>query len=109
MALLNLLSEVRFAHRSGKLMSPRLVPMLRVVDGGGEPKSREARAADDPRGEPIVARHGDEEAMTELLRSSVATRPDPPADLAARAAHGDEIAMRELLRSIATSLLAAVP
>jgi RNA polymerase sigma-70 factor (ECF subfamily) len=82
--------------------------MLRVVDGGGEPKSREARTGDDSGGEPVIARHGDEAAMTELLRAAVPARPDPLADLAARAAHGDEVAMRELLRSIATSLLAAV-
>ena len=107
MALLRLVSEVRFPKRSGKLMRPRLVPMLRVVDGGGEPKAREQRTGDDAP-EPSALRHGDEAAMTELLRVSVAPRPDPLADLAARAAHGDETAMRELLRSIASPLLAAV-
>jgi RNA polymerase sigma-70 factor (ECF subfamily) len=56
----------------------------------------------------VIAPRGDEAAMSELLRSSVASRPDPLADLAARATHGDEAAMRELLRSIANSLLAAV-
>jgi RNA polymerase sigma-70 factor, ECF subfamily len=81
--------------------------MLRVVDGGGEPKPREERTGNE-RGEPVITRHGDEAAMGELLRASVPARPDPLADLAARATHGDEAAMRELLRSIATSLLAAV-
>jgi RNA polymerase sigma-70 factor (ECF subfamily) len=107
MALLTLVSKVRFAQRSGKLMTPRLVPMLRVVDGGGEPKQREQRAGADG-SEPVIARHGDEAAMGQLLRTSVPARPDPLADLAARATHGDDAAMRELLRSIATSLLAAV-
>src|SRR5262249_45895713 len=69
--------------------------------------SRDARAGNED-SEPVLARHGDEAAMGELLRSSVPARPDPLADMAARAAHGDEAAMRELLRSIATSLLAAV-
>jgi RNA polymerase sigma-70 factor (ECF subfamily) len=81
--------------------------MLRVVDGGGEPKPREQRAGSEG-GEPVVARHGDEAAMGELLRTSVPARPDPLADLAARATHGDEVAMRDLLRSVAPSLLAAV-
>jgi RNA polymerase sigma-70 factor (ECF subfamily) len=82
--------------------------MLRVVDGGGEPKAREQHGSD-TRGEPSIARHGDEAAMSELLHASVAPRPpDPLADVAARATHGDETAMRELLRAIATSLLAAV-
>jgi RNA polymerase sigma-70 factor (ECF subfamily) len=107
MALLRLVSEVRFPKRSGKLMRPRLVPMLRVVDGGGEPKAREQRTGSDSP-EPSTLRHGDEAAMTELLRVSGAPRTDPLADLAARAAHGDEVAMRELLRSIASPLLAAV-
>jgi RNA polymerase sigma-70 factor (ECF subfamily) len=82
--------------------------MLRVVDGGGKPESREQRAGEDSPDEPVVRRHNDEAAMAELLRTAAPLRPDPHADLAARAAHGDVPAMRQLLRSVATSLLAAV-
>src|SRR5262245_29698380 len=108
MALLTSVSQVRFLHRSGKLMGPRLVPMLRVVDGGGEPKSREQRTGNDARGEPVIARAGDDSARGALRGAPVPRRIDPLADVAARAAHGDEAAMRQLLRAIATSLLAAV-
>jgi RNA polymerase sigma-70 factor, ECF subfamily len=101
-------SEVRFGRQSGRLTTPRLVPMLRVVDDGGEPESQERRGGPDARGEVAIRPHGDEAAMRQLLRSSGTPRPDALADVAARAALGDEPAMRQLLRSIATSLLAAV-
>jgi RNA polymerase sigma-70 factor (ECF subfamily) len=108
MALLTLVPEVRFADRSGKLAGRRLVPMLRVVDNTGEPKSREQRTGGDSLEAPVIARHRDEAAMSELLRSSGVSRSDPLADLAVRATHGDDAAMRELLRGVAPSLLAAV-
>jgi RNA polymerase sigma-70 factor (ECF subfamily) len=82
--------------------------MLRVVDGGGELELRDKRSGPEGRGETVIPKHGDEDAMRQLLRSAVTVRPDPLADLAVRATHGDEAAMRELLRSIGSSLLAAV-
>ena len=101
-------SEVRFAYQSSKLVRPRLVPMLRVVDGGGGSEPREQSGGQDNPVEPAIPPHGDEAAMRDLMRSAGTPRTDPLADLAARATHGDVLAMRELLRSVANSLLAAV-
>jgi RNA polymerase sigma-70 factor, ECF subfamily len=101
-------SEVRFAYQSGKLVRPRLVPMLRVVDGGGGSEPHEQSGGQDCSVEPAIPPHGDEAAMRDLMRSTGTPRTDPLADLAARATHGDVLAMRELLRSVANSLLAAV-